>query len=442
MNNQIKVNLLYALAIKEVLINNKKFSVGILVSLEEANATEIKGKSVCIELQSIENSNAEILKNAVASIQNEPAYKSDLAIGIIIEEENNLIEKYELKEKPLPENIKLIAKNSDFLIENMHNQARKLAMEKIKEIQEREIQVIKNCETSYKYYMLKNTTTEPNENKELSAELNSLTGWNANDYIQPVLKKGGDIINIIVDESRSKDKNHYCVGFVALPYKKPEFYHNIEKKLENLIFQYDISTIHFKELFGKEKILGNKLEEFLHEYCCIVSEIGIAPCFALSISKEQLLLHLKIEELSEKDIYYNLFWKNLSRLAMLIKENSIIHISTEQENSFEYKSISNKRFINDFDRFYSGINQFENNIDKYLSICKHIKYFTKNALLFSSLADLVAYATNTVQNRIEAGIPEKKIIKNYGLLLKTIKKVFSNYENLSSPEIINLINKA
>lgn len=439
MNNQIKVNLLYALAIEEVLINNKKLSVGILVSLEEANASEIKGKSVCIELQSIKNSNAEILKNAVASIQNEPAYKSDLAIGIIMEEENNLIEKYELKEKPLPENIKLIAKNSDFLIENMHNQARKLAIEKIKEIQEREIQVIKNCETTYKYYMLKNTTTEPNLDDELSKELHAITNWNPNDYIKPVVEISGDIINLISDES--KFKNHHCVGIIALPFQKPEFYNKIEDELENLTSTYGINSIHFNELFGPKKILGNKLEEFITEYSKIVSNIGPATCFALSLNENQLLDNLGKTKLSNNDIYYNLFWNNLYRLAMIIKEKSIIHIYAEQEYSLDYKSISNKLFFNDVERFYAGISQLEGNVDKYLSICKHIKYFTKKALLFSSLSDLVAYSTNKIQNKIDSGVPEKKIIRNYGLLLKTIKQVFSNYKNLSSPEIVNLIDK-
>ena len=60
--------------------------------------------------------------------------------------------------------------------------------------------------------------------------------------------------------------------------------------------------------------------------------------------------------------------------------------------------------------------------------------------MYSSLSDLIAYATNKIQHKIDVGVPEKKILNEYAELIKLVRKVFYNYSGLSSKELFNMVN--
>ncbi len=291
----------------------------------------------------------------------------------------------------------------------------------------------------YKYYKLQNNDDLIYDNSELSLALHSVTGFYSNDYINPVKKPEGELITIISDESEFK--NNFCVSLVILPFLDKSYLINIENRLENLVNEYNINNIHFTDIFGKKNILGNKKSEFLKKYSDIVSEIPMS-CLSISKNKEEILLDIKKEDASYEEIYYSLFWSNFERVMTTFPDNYIYHISLEQEYDMNNPKKYEENARVTFNKLYWGIEQLYNmHPDKYISICKHPSFFSKRALLYSSLADMVAYASNKIQQKIDSQIPISKIQKQYKPLLIAMKKIFQNYSGLSSEMLIELINK-
>lgn len=443
-----KYDRLYALAFEEIIIQNQKFSVGASLLLTEIIFGQFKVILNSIEARNNDNARQEFLKQLILRIKTEFNYNKYLKIAIIIDEDVNILSKYNTHRYPildkfyLPKNFKLISSNdNDEIVKELFHQANLEAQNKIIELQNRENQVIKNWDNNkniYTHIRYVNKDDKTNDQSPLSLKLHYITGFYLNDYIKPVIKEGGDIINIISDESVFKD--HICVSLIAFPYQKMEFYEKIDKELKKLVVKYGLKSIHFTEIFGKERILGQNRDDFLDEYTKIVVQIGQSSCLSISKNKQTIIKEHGIANSSYEEIFFNLFWNNFIRLALLVNDYSIFHIFTEQEDDYIYETaIDNAK--KQFEKLYSGIDQTLNNIKpKYLSICKHPHIFTKKALLFSSLADLVAYTSNKVQNKIDSNIPPQKIIKEYGLLLKLIKNIFSNYSGLASKEFVELIN--
>ncbi len=112
----------------------------------------------------------------------------------------------------------------------------------------------------------------------------------------------------------------------------------------------------------------------------------------------------------------------------------------EQENSVNEKN-AEKLVRNIFTKLYSGIDQAYDRVpNKYISVCKNPHWYTKELLIYSSIADLGAYATNKIQQKIDEGINDKKIKSNHGFLLKAIKLIFNNYSGLPSEKFIKIVN--
>jgi hypothetical protein len=292
---------------------------------------------------------------------------------------------------------------------------------------------------TYKYYRVLNKDDKHEDQSPLALKLFEITGFNTNDYIKPVIQEGGEIVTIIADESEFK--GHFSSGLVILPYLNKEFEKSIETQLQELINKYGIKDIHFTSIFGKKRILKNKTKSFLKEYAAIVNKVPMA-CLSISKSKDALLTEMKVDTLSNEEIFFSLFWNNLDRILTKFPNNSIFHIYMEQEYSFvqnTYYNVSMKLF----EKLYSGITQlYEKKPDKYMSICKHPHFFTKKALYYSSLSDFLAYSSNKIQNKIDSGISDMKIMKKYKSTLKIFKKIFQNYSGLSSRKLIELIDKA
>lgn len=292
---------------------------------------------------------------------------------------------------------------------------------------------------TYKYYRVKNNDDKHEDKTPLSSKLKSITGYHCNDYIKPVIKEAGEICTIIADESEFK--GHFSSGLVILPYLNKKILSDKESKLEKLIDKYALNDIHFTNIFGRKKILTDKRDSFLKEYSAIVNDVPMS-CLSISKSKHVLLHEMKVETITNEDMFFSLFWNNFERIIASFPNYSIFHIYMEQEYRIapqNYNTVALKLF----NKLYSGIDQIYALFpDKYISICKHPHFFTKKALLYSSLADFLAYSSNKLQNKIDLGISDAKIINEYGDLLRLFKVIFKNYTGLPSRKIVKLINNS
>jgi len=291
---------------------------------------------------------------------------------------------------------------------------------------------------NFKYYRFTNDDEKPDGSTDLSKQLFKVTGHHTNDYINPVIHPGGDLLTILSDESEFK--GNYGVCLVMIPFLDTNFLNKIEKQLEDLALRFGIEKIHFTDIYGSRQ-LKNKRDEFIAGYIEIVNQIPKAALF-IGKSREELLAELNENEMSNEEIYFTLFWNNFERIInMPNNQNNIYHISFEQEYSLDGK-MENIADIT-FRKLYLGIEQMYKRFpDKYISICKHPHFHSKTALLHSSLADLAAYVPNKIQQKINFGIPKQKIIKNFKSELNLIKSVFQNYSGVGSKELIEIINES
>lgn len=286
----------------------------------------------------------------------------------------------------------------------------------------------------YKYYRVLNEEDPIKDLSPISLELSRITGFYSNDYIKPVIK-AGDLLTIVADESEFK--GYVLSGLVILPYLDKEFLSRKENELEKLTEKYGINSIHFTDIFGKAKVLGQRRDEFLQGYSSIVSEVQMS-CLSITQNESTLKQEVLSNSATKEEIFFCLFWNNFEKIVAGFPNFSIFHIYTEQEYSLnvsKYDSIVNKLF----QKLYSGIDQVYSKFpEKYISVCKHPHFFQRG-LFYSSLSDLLAYSSCKLQNKIDLGISEKKIIKEYMPVLKLFKAVFYNYSGLSSEKLIELI---
>jgi hypothetical protein len=285
---------------------------------------------------------------------------------------------------------------------------------------------------TFKYYRVVNKDFLAKNDSKLAGKLHSLTGFYPDDYLQPVTQEGGEVVNIVIDESQFRD--HYSIALIILPieYKTPSA---IESSLEVLINKYGLRNIHFTEIIG-QKSLGDRRDQFLEEFIAIVGPIP-KLCFSMSLDIENIKQALGEETPTKEKIYHSLLWSSLRDVIKTLPEYSVFHIHTEQEHSMDGDLDAIGR--NYFEKLYGGIEQLSEETDKKFSICKHPHFFSKNALFFSSVADLLAYGGNKLQNKIDKGVPRKKIIKEHKVLLETMKKVFDNLSGMPSPELAEIV---
>jgi hypothetical protein len=274
---------------------------------------------------------------------------------------------------------------------------------------------------------------ENKDDRPLSKKIRAITGHGAEYYYPPLTDKHHYLVSIISDESEFDD--HLCIShIIILGYLSSNEINAYENRLNALIAEYGISSIHFSELFGKKQILvPSRRRRFLVKYAKIVSEIPMF-CTSFSTSKSKVLKEVGDIFQKTSDLYIAIRWSNLERITPILLPYSIIHIFTEQENNLTENYGEELRL-----RLHQWIQGSEVIKNAGHSVCLNPFVFTKRALLFSSLADLVAYGSNKVQTKIEKGIPENKILTQYGDILSLVKAVFTGYGNLTSKELIHLI---
>lgn len=274
----------------------------------------------------------------------------------------------------------------------------------------------------------------------LSAELHSITGLHADDY-HPTVLLPGQIMDILSDESSSSNGDYFTVALVLMPFYSRDILHEISNKLKVVCVKYGMKNIHFDDIFGRNNILREQIDDFIDEYVDATSPI-IKNCISCSVSKRSLIENNGFSKnCSYETIYNSLFWLNFKRLSAVIPKGSIIHIFMEQDRSLE--RFENSTAIREFDKLYSGLYGCPEIKNYGHHVCKHPHITTKvDDVLHSSLADLAAYSSNKIQGKIDAGVPINKIGRRYSRILKLLKRTFYNYSGFGSAELERLIKDA
>lgn len=290
----------------------------------------------------------------------------------------------------------------------------------------------------YKYYRFYLNHDVQRDKSELSQKLLAITGFSIDDYIAPVETLAGEIISLFSDESRTK--NQYAVSVVVTRHQKMNDFILIENQLESLVKGYGLNHIHFRDFFGRTQTTSlsrqNK-KSFMQEYTGIVRGITLA-CNAQSHN----ISHLKavFGEAPEHELYFQLFLNVVQYTIAPFPEHSIFHLYREQPiNMFPVPSREGQKKL--IHEYWTGIREIIKRENKYFSFCNHPHFFSKRALLISSLTDLAAYTSSVVQNQIERGVPPNKILRDKSKLLSLFKTVFPNYSGFTSFELIDLLNQ-
>jgi hypothetical protein len=289
-------------------------------------------------------------------------------------------------------------------------------------------------EVTKKYIRLFGDPQRKRDDSPLSRKLHSITGYYADDYLPKVTVEGGDLLTIIADESEFK--GHVGVGIVLLPQLESALFTRIESELESLISDAGITRLHFADFSKRNRRVRVPAGEVFGRYAEIVRRVPLA-CLAISKARVELVKSFTEGEYSNEELFHSLFWNNVRRATPGLAPNSIVHIYREIENNITIESARR-----DFDKLLAGMEHLSDYTSSPPSICRHPLLFTKRALFYSSLADLAAYSNNVIQQKIDSGIPLKRIAKNYRDLLQLMRSVFANYSGLASNELIELVGSA
>ena len=282
-----------------------------------------------------------------------------------------------------------------------------------------------------KYFRLIADTNDPRDESALSLKLKGITGFHSDDYVPPVIREAGELITLISDESHIK--GHVAVSLVALPVLGSEKLCKYEDALADLVARFGIPHIHFSEIFGRKNVAGRNPTRFLDAYAQIVSSIPMS-CLSLSKSRAELIRSFQEDGYSNEELFHSLFWNHVDRFAAKMVPHSVLHINREVDNNF-----TKDECIQEFHKLLGGVAQIESLRRHRHSVCRHPHFFTKKALLYSSVADLAAYGSNLIQYKLDTGVAAKKVARRYKPLLVVLKRVFTNYTGLASAELVALV---
>jgi hypothetical protein len=272
-----------------------------------------------------------------------------------------------------------------------------------------------------KYYRVYIDTGAPHDLSETSLELHAITGCYADEYILPVTAID-NIFTVISDESTFK--GHSCVSLVVMAYADAnQKIKECEPLLESLCDEYQLSNIHFTDIIGRNS-LGGRRNDFLQRYGDIVSDEKMWAV-SFSVNRSDFLHKLSFENVSDSELYFILFWNVMEFIAEALPAESVFHLYFEQENNLSITLSTDY-----MSKLHDGINQCESLLERHCSISRHPLFFSKQALLFSSISDLAVYSNNILQQKLDAGVPVAKILKNHNVLIGITKRVFKSYTSL------------
>ncbi len=142
------------------------------------------------------------------------------------------------------------------------------------------------------------------DSSPLSLELKNITGFYANQYINPVRSRDGELIQIISDESIFK--NHYGVALIAMPFIDRKLSKKIHESLELLLLEYNIDNIHFTDIVGKNKVIRGREEKFIYDYSNIVKVLPMT-ILSSSFSKDKIITDTANTKLTNEEIFLHYF---------------------------------------------------------------------------------------------------------------------------------------
>jgi|GEM_PF-3303083 len=262
---------------------------------------------------------------------------------------------------------------------------------------------------------------------EFEKAVKEYTGHYPDDYINPIKVKA-PIFYIFIDESRLN--NHYAVSGIVVSKDELDSKKNINTILDKLAEEYYVDNFHFTEIFGRTKVLGEKINDFINEYSEVVSQLEMYP-FSVCKTKNEVEEYQKFNGMSDEQIFISLQWQLMFKIFKFIiwkfGVDFIVHMYREQENITVEKRLLHQENIVGLLEIFPFAN---------ISVYRHYEIFMKKNILPSSLSDLVAYFTTRIQVRNTKNISENKLIRDNYEIIRLISKTFKEHrfigvENLS-----------
>lgn len=255
-------------------------------------------------------------------------------------------------------------------------------------------------------------------------------GYYPNDYINSI-NKISDVVYVLIDESNIGD--FYAIGAVVI--LKSEIIRNkkVKSDLIELVDRYNIDYIHFTEIFGRKKILGEKKKAFVKEYVDIIKGLNMNP-FSVCMSKSDIESWLKLDHITKEQCYVALTWKMMFNVLVYLiykyGKDLIIEMWRENENITAEKRILHQENI----RGLIGEFPFAN-----ISIYRHYILFQKKEILFSSLADFIAYLTIGLYPKFRTEFSANDLANDYYDLLVVYNQIFDDTIGMRSETLDQLL---
>ena len=260
-------------------------------------------------------------------------------------------------------------------------------------------------------------------------------GHYPDDYISPI-RSIGEVVYVLIDESNIG--NHYAVSGVVVLKSELDRNINISSKLRDLIERYNIDYIHFTDIFGRKKILGDKRKSFVEEYINVIKDLNLKP-FSVCMSESELKSYLSVDIITTEKCYMALTWILMFNILIYLTyeygPELIIEMWRENENITNDKRILHQLNI-------KGV--LEKFPFAHISIYRHYILFMKEELLFSSLSDLVAYLTIGVFPKIKSSYSPKELANNYYDLLRIFNQIFDDtmgMKNDGFDQLLSIVNE-
>lgn len=285
-----------------------------------------------------------------------------------------------------------------------------------------------------KYIGLKGTTMRFfGDNKVVHTEFEEnvfqALGHYPDEYIDRI-KAINDVNYVVIDESNIGD--YYAVGgFVVL---KSEDDKNLEvrSRLTKLVRQYNIDYIHFTEIYGRQKVLGDKRKAFIKEYIDIVKGLNFKP-FTVCMNENEIKDLIKVTSITKEQCYIVLTWLLMDRVLRFLMpkyDNIIIELWRETENITLEKRELHQENARGIINHYPFI---------HISMLRHYIVFSKEEILFSSLSDLIAYMTIGLYPKLQQKVPIKQLANNYYDLLNIFNRIFCDSSGMRNQEFDELL---
>ena len=251
--------------------------------------------------------------------------------------------------------------------------------------------------------------------------LKEYTGYDPKSYYKPVVSES-PIIYVLIDESRIDDL--HSVSGVVYTNSINDKVHLAESEMLKLSEQFGVDYFHFTEIFGRRKVFKGNEFDFINKYSEILIPLDLVP-FSLACSKDEVCKLHKIGDMTDEQIYISLQWQLMFKILMYCLFNYgneiIVHVQREQENITNDKAILH----------YENLKGIQDSFPfAHISFYKYYDIFMKTSILKSSVSDLVAYSTSSIENGRRK---EKTLAKisndNYRPILQ-LTKCFHDYSFL------------